>query len=176
MSIDARTAKADAKAAKAKAKALRPWYKKKRWVFSGAFVAILAVSAAAGAGKDDAKASSDLTSSSPDTSAVTPNSKVLSHFTNKDHPAVDDVRLNGCELSDGLGTAHLAITNHSSGESNYMVTVEFANAQGTQVGTASGFVDNVSGGQKAVSDALGTFSGAPDGVTCQIKSVDRLAA
>lgn len=45
--------KAAAKAAKAYAKATRPWYKKKRWIISLAFVALIAVSAAVSGGGDD---------------------------------------------------------------------------------------------------------------------------
>lgn len=50
-----RDAKAEAKAAKAYAKAQRPWYKKKRWIFSLGFILlIVAVSAgSSGGGGDD---------------------------------------------------------------------------------------------------------------------------
>jgi hypothetical protein len=41
--MDAKSAKAAAKAAKAHAKALRPWYKKKRFIFSGIIVLLIVI-------------------------------------------------------------------------------------------------------------------------------------
>jgi len=52
--MDAKSAKAAAKAAKAHAKALRPWYKKKRFIFSGVIVVlIIVIAASAGAKKSN---------------------------------------------------------------------------------------------------------------------------
>ena len=177
---DARSARADAKAATARAKALRPWYRKKRWILSmvvGALIALSAIGGIASGGKNDSAAGSANNDVGVPSSA-TVSSAPLSHFTTASHPAADDVDLAGCELDHdtGFGTATLAVTNHSSKESNYIVTVEFADAHGTQVGTADGFVNNVSSGQRARSSAVGTYDGPEAGVTCQIKSVDRMAS
>jgi len=52
--MDAKSAKAAAKASKAYAKALRPWYKKKRFIFSGVIVLlIIIIAASAGAKKSN---------------------------------------------------------------------------------------------------------------------------
>jgi hypothetical protein len=48
--MDAKSAKAAAKASKAHAKTLRPWYKKKRFIFSGVIVVLIAIIIAANAG------------------------------------------------------------------------------------------------------------------------------
>jgi hypothetical protein len=60
-------AKAQAKAAKAYAKAQRPWFKKKRFVIPGAFVALMVVTQMGGGASDEPAVAS---SSSSDTAAV----------------------------------------------------------------------------------------------------------
>jgi len=68
---DYKTAQADAKAAKARAKALRPWYKKKRYIFGGLLGAFVVIGVAGSAGSSDSTNSTNNTSS---TSASTSSS------------------------------------------------------------------------------------------------------
>jgi hypothetical protein len=48
--IDPKSARAEAKAAKARAKAIRPWYKRKRFIFSGIIVLVIIIIVAVSAG------------------------------------------------------------------------------------------------------------------------------
>lgn len=65
--------KAEAKAAKAYAKAQRPWYKKKRWIFSGVIVAIIVIASLSSGGGD--KGAQDDKASDTPTAAVTNSQK-----------------------------------------------------------------------------------------------------
>lgn len=164
MSDDARTARADAKVAKAKAKALRPWYAKKRYWLLAVIAIIIVAGIAAG--------SSSSKSTSPKS-----NGGVKTLSANGSHPPQADVSLTGCASSlPGFATANLAITNHSSGQSDYIVTVAFDSSAGVQLGTGTGLVQNVDGGQKAVSTADGSVTGSTAGMKCVVKQVDRTAS
>jgi hypothetical protein len=164
--LDARTAKAQAKAMKAQAKALRPWYKKKRIMLPLGLVAIVIVIVATGGGSK--------TSTTTKTTSGSTQSGVVSGSGNKDHPPQADVTITKCSFDSGFGTANLSVLNHSSGQSDYLITVAFDNAAGVQVGSGIGVLNNVDGGQKAVSTADGTIAGSA--ATCVLKQVDRTAS
>jgi hypothetical protein len=163
-SDDARSAKAEAKAAKARAKALRPWYKKKRHYILAATALIIVGSIAGGSGSDDNTASSN-------------NGGVKTLSNNGDHPPQDDVSITECTTDAlGLGNAKLAVTNHSSKQSDYIITVSFEDTSATQMGTGNALVQNVDAGQNANDSAIGSIEGDASGMTCKVKSVDRMAS
>lgn len=71
-SNDPKLAKAEAKAAKAKAKALRPWFKKKRFIFPIILVAIIAFSIASQGGSKETGSNTNGADSSGDSSNSMP--------------------------------------------------------------------------------------------------------
>ncbi len=160
---DARAAKAEAKAAKARAKALRPWYKKKRlWVLAA--IVVLVIISIASAGNKTTTASSGPAN----------NGGVASLSDNHSHPPQADVEIGSCATDSQIGTttAHLVITNHSSGRSNYLIDVEFQDASGAQVGSGTAVANNVDAGQVAKTDAVDFVTAT----TCVIKNVNRFAS
>lgn len=72
---DHKLAKAKAAAAKAEAKALRPWYKKKRFIFPAIIVLLIFISTASNGGKNDNESASN--SSESTTSETTNETEVL---------------------------------------------------------------------------------------------------
>lgn len=107
------------------------------------------------------------------------------------NPATADVQLAGCALTDDpyhvnshsgqfVAVADLKFTNHSSKVSDYIVSVEFVDAQGNRLDMGYGNVSKLAPGESQNNnseDATGTKN-IPAGtkVTCRILSVDRLAS
>jgi hypothetical protein len=80
------------------------------------------------------------------------------------------------EKKRGLAHARLDITNHSSDQSDYLVTVAFAD-NGVQIGTGTAFATDVDGGRRAVAAAVGAIANStPKSMRCSVKSVDRTAS
>lgn len=97
--------------------------------------------------------------------------------TSGKNPPEADVKVVSC-AKDEFGDwpeAKLEITNHSSKASDYMVTVEFLDADGTRKGEGTGLVSNLSPGQTAEDTAGGTAE-VPGKVTCRIVKVSRTAS
>ena len=132
--------------AKAYAKALRPWYRKKRYWALGLIGGIVVISVVAGSSK-----------------------------TTVAHPAKDDVSIDSCAVDgSGYAAAQLAITNHSSKRSNYIVTVRFIAPDGALWDTALTGQSEIDGGQSATQNAQSIKSAAPV-VTCEVGNVTRYA-
>jgi hypothetical protein len=140
--------------------------------------------------------SSPTESSSPTqvTSSPTESSSPTQQSTSssEEHPATADVQLLGCKLTDNplnlpdyhsgnfRGVADLKVTNHSTKVSDYLIEVEFVNAQGDRLDTGLADVTKLAPGQSQNNgdeDATGTKSlGAGAKITCRILSVDRSAS
>jgi hypothetical protein len=166
-----REAKAAAKAAKAYAKASRPFWKKKRFIIPVVLI-VIGIGVAASGGGDETE---------PERAGETDTDKkgsgVDSDFsTNKENPPGDDVEIVSCEVDEfGLVSAVAEITNHSSKESDYLITMNVERG-GTVVGEAFGSQDNVDAGQSAQTDVVGTVSGEGGDVTCILEEVERFAS
>lgn len=94
------------------------------------------------------------------------------------HPATADVEISGCaaDTSTGWYKASLTVTNHTSKQSNYLITVAFESPDGeTQYDTAPAAVQNLQPGQSAQTDAT-SAKDATAGFTCKVAEVTRLAA
>ena len=76
----------------------------------------------------------------------------------------------------GLGHSTLAITNHSSKQSDYVATVAFENAAGTQIGTGAGPLNSVDAGQTPSDTASGGLTGSTAGMKFALKQVDRTSS
>jgi Domain of unknown function (DUF4190) len=115
--------------------------------------------------------------------SATPTTGVATLSRNTAHPPQRDVDLSACDLSsDVLGvqreaTAHLIVTNHSSRQSTYIITVTFQDKTGVQIASGSAFVQNVDPGQTAKYDAHGYLTEpAPASLRCSVKDVERFAS
>ncbi|MFE9403601.1 FxLYD domain-containing protein [Streptomyces sp. NPDC006530] len=93
------------------------------------------------------------------------------------HPPAADVSITSCSLdSTSFAQARLHIVNHSSKSSNYAISVEFTDPNGTRVGEGAAAQNNLAPGEKA-EDTAGTFVvEGTSRVTCKVTSVDRYSA
>lgn len=173
MSNERQEARAEAAAAKARSKAMRPWYKKKRFIIPLALLAIIVISAIAGAGGDDAKKAADTASDAAKGAA----NGVESHSDNSEHPPQDDVKLTACTVEPTLGLPKASGTLHnaSSKTSNYTFHIEFLQGT-TRVAEGYDFENEIAAGQDATWDASGDKTDVKGPVTCRITRVERNAA
>ncbi len=131
---------------KALAKAERKFYQKKRfWVPVIGLLVIVGIAAAGGG-------------SSP-----------------VNHPAANDVAITSCG-SDSVGFAKVGvtITNHSTGQSNYLISVNVLDAAGNKIGEADGASNNIASGQSSTESLTGSLNGTP--ARCVVGNVTRLAS
>lgn len=149
---------------KAMAKASRPWYLKKKFWALGV-VGIIIVAAAAGGGSDGSKGSTSTKS----------NGGVSTLSNNGSNPPQADVAITACSTGLIGPEAALRITNHSSGRSDYMVSVNFLDASGTKVAEGTAFSNNIEAGQSAVEKAVG-FTETKGALTCTVTDVNRFAS
>jgi hypothetical protein len=148
---------------KALSKASRPWYAKKRfWALGVIGVIVIAMAANSGGSKGTTK--------------TTSNGGVSTLSDNGSNPPQADVAIESCATDvAGDPTAGLRITNHSSGRSDYMVSVNFLDASGTKIAEGTAISNNIDPGQAAVESATG-FTQASGAVTCKVTNVDRFAS
>jgi hypothetical protein len=152
----------DHKQLKALAKASRPWYLKKRfWALGVVGVIIVAMAASSGGSKG-----------STDTKT---NGGVSTLSNNGSNPPQADVEITSCSTGVIGPEAALRITNHSSGRSNYMISVNFLDASGTKVAEGTAISNNIEPGQAAVEQAAG-FTQTKGAVTCKVIDVNRFAS
>jgi hypothetical protein len=171
-------AKADARAEKARAKALRPWWKKKRVIIPGAIVALAIISAAAGGGADKSSDDTSANNASDDTTAATASDAATNKFsTNSEHKPEDDVELLSCSKTviDTI-EAQLRVTNHSSKESNYTISLGVEDGNGTKVGDGFASTNNVNPGQVAMVKGIATLDSPSATVKCKIEEVERFSS
>lgn len=162
-----RPSKGDLAAEKARAKAERPWFKKKRYLLSIAFVALMVIAVASSGGDDDkvATGTTDRPASEQPSSAQSRKSEL------------DDVRATSCEVAYGFATIGLQVVNNSSKESNYVITLGLVDATGAKVGDGFGSTNNLKPGQTANIEGSGTVSDAAEGpVSCVVEEVERYAS
>jgi hypothetical protein len=86
------------------------------------------------------------------------------------------VVLDSCDNSGiDLATARGTITNDSSEPSNYLLEFSVVDAAGTVVGSGFGAVNNVQPDSSVPWEGIADIA-VPDGGTCVLSSVERLAA
>ena len=98
---------------------------------------------------------------------------------NKKHPPQDDVTLKSCDLhTDGTFQPHVAITNHSSGLSDYVITVTFLATDGTtQLGTGHGHGrERRRWRERQRRWRVGELSANGQSFTCKLTDVERFAS
>lgn len=97
--------------------------------------------------------------------------------TSGKNPPEKDVKVTSCSKDEfgDFPEAKLRITNHSSKPSDYLVSVEFLDADGTRKGEGTGLVSNLAPGQTA-EDTAGGLAEVPGKVTCRIVKVTRTAS
>jgi hypothetical protein len=181
---DRRALKAQAAAAKAAAKALRPWWRKKRVLLPVALAVVIGIAVAASSGSSSnsqsLKASgSAATSGSTSTKHAPATSSGIDTKSNNDtHAPPNDIDKGWQCTTDELGfmTAKGTLTNHSSGESNYMIEVRFTDSAGTQIATGADFANNVAPGTKATWEANSLKKAPAGGSHCKITDVNRYAS
>jgi len=175
--MDAKTAKANAAAAKAQAKALRPWYKKKRFIFSGIIVALIALAAVSSGGGSDSDKDTSTPAADGGTTAPASNG-AISNQSSGSNPAAADVTIVSCENDDTLdiGQPKVKILNHSSKPSNYIVAIKVESPDGkTLYDTAQASAENVANGQSTeVEGYMG--KAIPPGAVCKVGEVTRYAS
>jgi hypothetical protein len=89
----------------------------------------------------------------------------------------EDVKITSCvkDPTSGFADAKVTVTNNSSKPSNYVITIAFDNADGSQLATSPVFVSNLDPGQSSVQDANAITDATP-GYTCKIADATRNAA
>jgi hypothetical protein len=94
---------------------------------------------------------------------------------NRVHPPPADVQLGGCTTHEYAGpAANGTLTNNSSKQSNYVISVNFADDAGVIVAQATAFPHDIPAGASATWEAV---SFDDDGfATCTIAKVDRFSA
>lgn len=151
---------------KALAKASRPWYAKKRnWVLG--VVGVIVIAAVAGG-----------SSSSKGSTSTKSNGGVSTVSGNGTHPPQADVAIESCATdAAGFMTAGLRITNHSTGRSNYMISVNFLDGAGTKVAEGTAFSNNIDAGQAAIDSANSLTEPKGSGsFSCKVTDVNRFAS
>jgi hypothetical protein len=104
---------------------------------------------------------------------------IQSNSLNGTHPPQADINADATKCAvDALGDAGAkgTLTNHSSKQSNYLITVRFTDASGTQFGNGNAAVQNVLPGSTATWDATGVDKPSSASWKCTVAQVERLAS
>ncbi len=164
----AKDARAEAKAAAARNKALRPWYRKKRYIFSIAIIAIIAIANSPGS-KDDTTPNS----SNPNAAA----SGIDNGIGTKDASADVSRAILGPVDAIGVRAVTLTVTNNSSERSNYLIDLSIESPDGlTQYDTSLASVNNLEPGQTTTVEALPITKEVRVDAVVKIKTISRLAS
>ncbi|MFF7879133.1 FxLYD domain-containing protein [Streptomyces californicus] len=88
-----------------------------------------------------------------------------------------DVKVTGCEVEPTMQwpSASLDVTNRSSKPSNYIISVEFVDADGTRVGEGTAALNNLAPGQVSKEKAQG-LTQVSGKVECRVTKVTRYAS
>ncbi len=168
--LSAKEARADSKAAKARAKALRPWYRKKRFIFSIAILVIIGIVVASQAGSKDATTKS---SSNPTATVI----GVDKGLGTADASADVTGATIGQPDAIGFRAVTMTVTNNSSKRSNYLIDLSIESPDGaTQYDTSIASVNNLEPGQTAAVTGLPITKEVPADAIVTIKTVTRLAS
>jgi hypothetical protein len=90
--------------------------------------------------------------------------------------ASGDVSVGDCETDFGFITCDVTIVNSSDGRSDYFIEATIEDPSGAKVGTANTFVTGVEGGQTALDELTGTFSGGGKNLSVRLTEVQRTAS
>jgi hypothetical protein len=90
--------------------------------------------------------------------------------------ASGDVSVGDCETDFGFITCDVTIVNSSDGRSDYFIEATIEDPSGAKVGTANTFVTGVEGGQTALDELTGTFSGGAKNLSVRLTEVQRTAS
>ncbi|WP_326722915.1 FxLYD domain-containing protein [Streptomyces sp. NBC_00243] len=87
------------------------------------------------------------------------------------------MKITKCEVDSTTSwpAAELLITNRSSKESNYVVSIEFVDSSGKRLGEASAWTSNLAPGQKAEQTAQG-LDRITAKIECKVTEVTRWAS
>lgn len=100
---------------------------------------------------------------------------VTSNSGNTDNPPPRDITGVECIPTGPTGPiARGALTNHSSGLSNYMIAVNFFDGAGTIIAQGTAFLNNVPGGADATWEANSLAMDVATVTGCEVVSVERL--
>jgi hypothetical protein len=161
--MSAKEAHAEARAAKARAKAMRPWYRKKRFIFALLIVVVIGIVIAASAGSKD--------------SSGTSSGGVTKGIGSADASADVSGATLGQPDAVGFRAVTLTVTNHSSKRSNYLIQMSIESVDGkTQYDTSMAVVNNLEAGQTTTPSAFPITKTVPAGAVVKIQSVQRLAS
>jgi hypothetical protein len=90
--------------------------------------------------------------------------------------ASGDVSVGDCETEFGFITCDVTIVNSSDGRSDYFIEATIEDPSGAKVGTANTFVTGVEGGQTALDELTGAFSGGGKNLSVRLTEVQRTAS
>jgi hypothetical protein len=141
-------------------------------------LAVLVLAFAVDGERDHRLASASTTSTTSTTATTTAAAAAAGPITasrNREHPPPDDVQLGECTTHGYAGpAANGTLTNNSSKQSSYVISVSFADGAGVIVAQATAFPHDIPAGASATWEAL---SFDDDGfATCTIARVDRFSA
>lgn len=93
------------------------------------------------------------------------------------HLPVKDVTVTKCEVDDTTDwpSAALTITNHSSKASNYIVSLEFVDKNGTRLDEGTASTSNLAPGQTSKQTAQG-LTAVKGSIRCKVTDVTRYAS
>ena len=169
--LSAKEARADSKAAKARAKALRPWYRKKRFIFSIAILVIIGIVVASQAGSKDATTKS---SSNPTATVIGVDKGLGTADASADVTGAGDRPARRNRIPRRQPTT---VTNSSSKRSNYLIDLSIESPDGAaQYDTSIASVNNLEPGQTAAVTGLPITKEVPADAIVTIKTVTRLAS
>ncbi|MFF2228625.1 FxLYD domain-containing protein [Streptomyces globisporus] len=141
----------------------------------GLLVVIGVIGAVASGGDDDGgKGASSKASAVSEPAAGAPEKEAAEEAP--DGPE-GDVKITGCEVSSATGwpRADVLITNRSSKQSNYIVSVEFVDGTGKRLGEAFAATNNVAAGQEVEEDAQ-SLDKVEGEIKCRVTKVTRYAS
>lgn len=143
---------------------------------AGLLVLLLVIGIAAGGGDDTSPATGNTVTAFPagDGTTVAPPANTVDRGYGA-NDASADAKITSCRVDTiGLATGTVAITNRSSGRSDYYIEIVFTDAAGTNIGTGYATANTVQGGQRATADLFGTVTGKL--AKCAITTVQRTAS
>lgn len=110
-----------------------------------------------------------------ETTTAPPNLGVASSSDNEAHPPQDDVVLTEC-VNERFGPiAKGTLTNPTSKQSSYMITVQFLDAAGVIVADGTGYANDIPSGATALWDAH-SFEDDVSAAGCNVVRVERYSA
>lgn len=165
--------RAQAKADKAYRKALRPFYKKKRFIFPALFVLLIVVIAVSSGSK-----TGSTTASAPAAASIPASSKAP--VTAELSDAAKNVAVTKCDVQSlggtSIATVGYTINNPTSKSSTYLLEFAVIDSTKAKVASANGLEPAVLPGRPSQGEAVGNVSSsAVAPFTCEVGNVTRTA-